>query len=456
MQIDKIKKLIRGGEHQEAEFKESFHSSQGISKLICAFSNTIGGIILLGVKDNGMIKGVSKNIDTIQKRIADANSCVHPSPIITVEVKRIDKKKIIVIIVHKADSSIFHTFGGVIYIRIGSTVQKLEGNSIVQFLRDRQLLLFEDQVEPSSRIEDLDTNKIKDYLDIRNQKIHLNEDSIKKFVFNKKLAVISDKDGLKNLALLFFAKNIQDFYPYAQIKLVRFDGLKPVKVIAYEEAKGSLVEMIEQSMNFVKRFISKEYKIEGLKRKEIAFIPEEAIREAIINSVAHRDYFNKNEIQLNIFDDRLEIINPGSLPEGMKEDLLGSLSVQRNPMIYQFLKDYGYMEGIGSGISRIYSLMKKFNLKKPEFKVTKNHFRVILMNEKIRKMIVGLNNRQNEVLSVLKTKESIKSKRYAEMFNISVPSAVNDLNELEKKGYIKKVGSYKGAYYKLKENGKED
>src|SRR3989338_10676160 len=143
---------------------------------------------------------------------------------------------------------------------------------------------------------------------------------------------------IKNIALLFFAKELQSFHPHIQVKLVSFDGMEPIKVIAYEDAKGSLPEMIEQAANFVKRFISKEFIIKGLKREEILLLPEEAVREAIINSVAHRDYFNKNEIQLSIFDDRVEITNPGGLPEGMSQELLGSLSIQRNPRIYQLLK----------------------------------------------------------------------------------------------------------------------
>lgn len=456
MDVKKIKQLINDGESEEIEFKESFHSFQEISKLICSFSNTVGGIILLGVKDNGDIKGLPKDMDSLQKKIASANSNIHPSPMINVELKEIKNKRIVLIIVHKADSSVFHSFEGVIYVRIGSTTQKLEGNSIVQFLKDRQILLFEQQIEPSASEQDLDKNKIQSYLFKRNQKIELNEKNLENFLLNKKLASFQNGMKIKNIGLLFFAKNIQEFYPYAQIKLVRFDGNEAVDVISYEEAKGSLVEMIEQSINFVKRFISKEFKITGGKREEISFVPEEAIREAIINAVAHRDYFNKNEIQVSIFDDRIEFTNPGGLPEGMSEDLLGSLSVQRNPMIYQFLKDYGYMEGLGSGISRIKNSLSKFNLKPPKFKITRDFFRLIIYNQKIKNFIKGLNKRQNEILEILKRKENLKSKEYAEIFKISIPSAVKDLNELEKKGYIKKVGKFRGVYYILKKKGEKN
>ncbi|MCX6750168.1 MAG: hypothetical protein NTZ83_01810 [Candidatus Pacearchaeota archaeon] len=221
-------------------------------------------------------------------------------------------------------------------------------------------------------------------------------------------------------------------------------------MLAYEEARGSLPQMIEHSLNFVRRFIAKEFVIKEVKRKEISLLPEDAIREAIINAIAHRDYFNKNEIQLSIFDDRLEITNPGGLPEGMTKELLGVLSIQRNPIIYHFLKDYGYMEGLGSGISKIFKVMKDADLEAPEFILTKEFFRVILkMGKVINKTKEKINKRQQKALEFLKENKQIKAKDYASMNKISVPTAVKDIKELWKKGYIKKVGTYRGVYYTL-------
>ena len=222
-----------------------------------------------------------------------------------------------------------------------------------------------------------------------------------------------------------------------------------MKVIAYEDAKGTLPEIIEQAYNFVKRFTTKEFKIEGMKRKEIPFIPEEAVREAIINAVAHRDYFNKNETQLSIFDDRIEITNHGGLPEGMSKELLGKLSVQRNPEIYRLLKDYGYMEGIGSGYSKIFKLVSEAGLVNPEYILTKDIFRIIFWNKKVTTLISGLNERQSKMLKYIRDKKEIKAEKYANLSEVTHPTAVADLKRMEKLGFIKKIGSYRGAYYVL-------
>jgi ATP-dependent DNA helicase RecG len=357
-------------------------------------------------------------------------------------------KRIAQITVHRSDVSNFHSISGVIYIRVGSTTQRLEGQSIVEFLRNRQILLFEEGTDQKAEISDLDKEKMGKYLRARKNPDFLDTHSVEDFLKSKKLLAV--QSGIKNAALIFFAKDPQKFFPYAQIKLVRFDGIEPVKVIAYEEAKGDPVEMIKQSMNFVGRFLSREFVIKGAKREEIPLLPEDAIREAIVNAVAHRDYFNKNEIQLSIFNDRIELTNPGGLPEGMDKTLLGSFSVQRNPLVYQFLKDYGYMEGIGSGISRMRDSLRDASLSDPEFILSKEFFRIVLRVASPHGDKTALNARQLKGIEFLKENRRIKSRDYAKINKVSVPSAVSDLNALQKLGIVKNVGKHRGTYYVLK------
>ncbi|MFH1510786.1 MAG: ATP-binding protein [Candidatus Woesearchaeota archaeon] len=450
MDTENLKRIIHEGEGSEVEFKQSFHSFQEVAKIVCAFANTAGGILTLGVSDNGMVAGVREDLDSVQQKISQCSRTIQPNPVVGLEVHTIDKKKLVVVVVHKADSSVFHTVGGVIYVRIGSTIQKLDGQSIVEFLRNRQILLFEESLETSATLEDIDIAKVSSYLELRKQADYLKMHSLEEFLVNRRLASLQPVLRIKNSALLFFSKYLQSFFPYAQIKLVRFDGNEPIKVLAYEEAGGSLPQVIEQSLNFVRRFVAKEFVISGAKRKETHILPEEAFREAVINAVAHRDYFNKNEIQLSIFDDRLEITNPGGLPEGMTRELLGVLSIQRNPVIYQFLKDYGYMEGIGSGISKIFKAMKDSQLGLPEFVSAKGFFRIVLP---IRKGLAftEFNKRQLRALEYLRMHKRMKAKEYSSINSVSIPTALKDIKELEKKKYLKKIGSYRGAYYVLVE-----
>jgi ATP-dependent DNA helicase RecG len=376
METEKLKKIIDDGENTEVELKQSFQSVQDVARIISAFANTQGGLLILGVGDDGAILGLKDDLDKLQQKVSQASRIIHPAPILSVETHTVDGKKLLVVAAHKADSSVFHSVEGVIYVRIGSTIQKLEGQSIVEFLRNRQILLFEESIDPAAKLDDIDETKVRAYLEKRGQPGYLNDHSLSDFLLSKKIASLQPDLKIKNSALLFFTKDTQAFLPQTQIKLVRFGGKEPMNVIAYEDAKGNIPQTIEHTANFVMRFVPKSFLIEGMQRKDIPALPERAVREAIINAVAHRDYFNKNETQVSVFDDRLEITNPGGLPEGMTEQLLGALSIQRNPVVYQMLKDYGHMEGIGSGITKMRGLMKEAGLSEPEFAISKEFFRI--------------------------------------------------------------------------------
>ena len=187
MDIENLLRIIKEGESIEVEFKQSFHSFQDIAKIICAFANTQGGLLILGVDDKGKIEGIKENLDVVQQKIAQSNSTIQPNPLTNIEIHTIDKRKLIVIIVHKADSSVFHSVGGIIYIRLGNTIQKLEGQSMVEFLRNRQILLFEESIEGTPKIEDIDFNKVKSYLETRSQSDYLKSHSLKDFLLSKLL-----------------------------------------------------------------------------------------------------------------------------------------------------------------------------------------------------------------------------------------------------------------------------
>src|SRR3989344_970476 len=203
MEIKILKEIIGRGESAEVEFKKSFHSFQEIAKTICAFANTQGGILILGLNDKGRTEGVEGSMDQLQRKISDANSNIHQKPIIKIEVYDIDKKNIVVIIVHKAETTVFHSFEGVIYVRIGATTQKLDGTSILDFLRNRQILLFDEGIEYSAKLDSLDEEKIKDYLKLRNQYDYLKNHNLKDFLVSKKLATSLPELKLKNVAILF-------------------------------------------------------------------------------------------------------------------------------------------------------------------------------------------------------------------------------------------------------------
>jgi len=455
MDKEQLLEIIKAGENQEVEFKESFHSSQDISKIICSLANTLGGTLILGVSDKGEIKGIKENLDKLQQKISNSNQAIYPQPLISIKPHGLNNKKIIVVIIQRSSDNTYHTFQGAIYVRVGSTTKRLEGQTHLEYLRNRQILSFDESYEPYAKLEDIDENKIKVYLQLRDQSNYLDNHTIKDFLISHRLARDNGKLNIKNPAILLFGRDPIKFFPQIEIKLVKFRGIEPVEIIDHQLLRDDLINSIEKAINFVKSNIKKAIKVTGVKRTEVLEYPESVIREAIVNAVAHRDYFSKDAIQIYIFDNRIEITNPGSLPKGLPKELFGTISVQRNPITYRFLRDYGYVEGLGTGIPRMKNAMRKRGLADPQFKFTETFFRITLYNSKtIKKPIESfedLNERQKRAINYLKKHKSLKAKTYAQINKVSHATAINEINELIYYGYLKKIGAYRGVYYVLNE-----
>ena len=455
MDKDQLLEVIENGETQEVEFKQSFHSSQDFSKLMSGFANTYGGMVIVGVGAKKEIIGVKEDIDQTQQKISAAAQAISPPIVPEIQVYTIEGKKIIAIIIQKAIDNTFHTFQGVVYVKVGSTLKKIEGNQLVEFLRSRQILCF-DEISGEGTINDLDIEKIKGYLKIRGHDDFLKNNSIENFLISSKLASKNGSLKIKNATLLFFAKEPADFFSQIEIKLVQFDGTEPVKIISHQLIQSDPVNSIEKSLSFFKKNLSKSIEItDKAKREEKFEYPIDVVREAIVNAVAHRDYFSKDAIQIYLFSNRIEITSPGSLPFGLPRELFGTLSVRRNPIIYRLLRDYDYVEGLGSGVPRMINSMREHKLKDPEFGIYEHFFRIVLYNlkgsQKPIEKYADLNERQKKAVEFLKKHKSLKTKKYMELNNTSFGTAIADITELLKFKYVKKVGSYRGAYYVLNE-----
>lgn len=453
MEIEQLKKIISLGENQEVEFKEAF-GQQKACKILSGFGNAFGGIIIYGISDKGKVKGMRGSIDELQKNISAASQCISPSPIVTIEHHRLEKKNVIVTTIQKAIDTVYYTYDGAIYVRIGSTTRKLDGQSHLDFLRDKHILSFDDSYEESAKVQDLDIDRIQEYLEKRDKKTFLKNHSVEDFLISKKLASKNGKLKIKNSAVLLFSKDPQAFYSQNEIKLVKFLDHEPVEIVSHKLIQKNLFDSIEESINFVKENIQKSIKLTGeARRKDVYDYPIEAIREAIVNAVTHRDYFSRDSIQVYIFNNRIEITSPGSLPRGLTKELFGTISVRRNPITYLFLRDLGYVEGLGTGVPRMKNYARKMGLRDPEFIFTECFFRVIFYNKKGSKKPIksknDLNERQIKALDYLKRNKTVKSSTYEELNKVSHGTAVSEINEMVEFKYLKKIGKYRGAYYIL-------
>jgi ATP-dependent DNA helicase RecG len=174
---------------------------------------------------------------------------------------------------------------------------------------------------------------------------------------------------VNNTGALFFSKKLSDIYFHTAVTCALYKGTEKVQVLDRRDFNDDLISSIEGAMVFLKQYIPVRYEMTGsTRRKEIPEIPYDALREALINAVVHRDYFEKGaNVMVEMFDDRIEITNPGGLVKGLKPADFGKKSALRNPTIASLLHHANYIEKMGTGISKIRKLMKEAKLSPPKF-----------------------------------------------------------------------------------------
>ncbi len=177
------------------------------------------------------------------------------------------------------------------------------------------------------------------------------------------------KLSVNNTGALFFSKTLEDIYKHTVVTCVLYKGSERVDILDRKDFNEDLLLNIDQAMIFLKRHLSLRYEITGApRRKEVLEIPEKALREAVINAVAHRDYFERGaNVMVEIFDDRVEISNPGGLVKGLTPENFGKKSILRNPSIASLLHRIDYIEKMGTGISRMRTALREAKLPPPKF-----------------------------------------------------------------------------------------
>lgn len=434
-------------ESQTTEFKPTWRDEY--FKVICAFANTDGGELILGVDDKGRVKGLENAKKLLEDLPNKINNKLGLIPSVTIKSK--GKREIIYIKI--LPSSVPVSYDGKYYIRSGSTTQELKGSELARFLLKKMGKTW-DSISCNGTFSDIKTSSIEEFKNIsRNRIPSISKlDSIEKIFSNLKL--MTDDGNLTNSAILLFGKNPQSFFISAKTRIGRFKT--STDIIDTVIAEGNLFEQLEKIIEAIKKHLNVRFQIQGIQRKDIWDYPIEAIREAVINALIHKDYSSTADIQIRIYDDKIWIWNPGKLPPELSIDDLKKehSSYPRNPLIANAFYLAGFIEKWGSGTKRIVDLCKEHGLPEPEYKEEQGGFSVwlykdIYTEENLRKM--GLNERQIKAVMYVKERGKITNKEYQKLTGVSKPTATRDLDELTKKSILEQFGvTGKGTFYKLK------
>ena len=348
-----IKNLILTGEGYRIEFKRSVDKT--LIEEACAFANSSGGCILVGVADDGTVKGIDTG-NRLRSQIQDTLSQLQPKLDISVEAK----KNLILIHVPKGGEKPYSCSRG-FFMRVGANSQKMTRNEIISFFKKEGRVNFEELISEKASFErDFDPKAFKYFL-----KLSGISPAIKQDILLQNLDCLATDKKMTNLGVLFFAKDIDFIMNHASVDCALFKGSDKVKILDRKLYKGNIIENIESALAFVQRHTNTEYVITGRpRREEIPDYPETSLREAIVNAVCHRDYFERRcHVVVEVFSDRVEIYNPGGLPSGLDPKNFGTKSVPRNLLIASMLHRANYIERAGTGISRIKEALAKHKKK---------------------------------------------------------------------------------------------
>jgi ATP-dependent DNA helicase RecG len=452
-------KFIDKKESENLEFKKSVGEWKEIVETVAAFSNTSGGRIIVGVSKSGNIVGMEIGKNTIEdltnKIVTNTDPKIYPK----IAAEKIGEKNVIIIEVNESTDKLVLAFGRP-FKRVGKSTIKMSKDeyetSILE--KHKEKLRFDNQICEDTRLGDIDEEEIKLFLKKAKTERGLNIEldlSLKEILMRLKL--IKDSK-LTNSAILLFGKNPQSFFIQAEVKCVRFKGTGVTgTMIDMKDIGSNLIDQVIEVEKFIFSHISLTSWIENgkIERQEKWEYPPKAIREALVNAIAHRDYRSPSKVQVRIFDDRIEFWNPGKLPEGWTVETLKEKHESKpfNPLIARAFFWIKYIEEVGTGTNKIIDWCKEWGLPEPDFEYTGTNIVTTFRKSKLTREYLenlGLNERELKIIEHIKVNNRITSSAIQKMFNVRRKAANSYLKKLIDLGLIARKGAGKMIYYVFK------
>ena len=476
MTIDDLKKLIAPDEHRELELKKTTGELKDGMHSACAFLNTDGGWLFFGITPTSL-KIIGEQVtDSTQREISQALSGLEPA--VDVRVEYIDVPD------HPGNQVIAMCFDGWVwgkepytyhkcpYYRVESTTREMPREMFEERLKAAKPHKFgwEKQVAEDYTIADMDEGRIRGAVrlgvDYGRISASANGEDIgmllQKFHFYK-------NGQVTNGAVMLFAKDTS-VYPQLLLRMARFVGTDKNEFLDNKRVRGNFFDLLDAGMEFAYKHLNLGGKIVGLHREDKLEIPIPALREALINALCHRTYdLPSDSVSLAIYDDRLEIVNPGHLPPQLTPEsmMLPHDSHPMNPDIADFMFKTTYLDSWGSGVKRMVDACKQADVplpryelrpggiaiifERPKKQVAPQHFTKDFIKDFIKEQGMQLAERQVEILLLIDADSSITSQKLSERLSrknsATARTITKDTNYLQELGILKRVGGRKDGHW---------
>jgi ATP-dependent DNA helicase RecG len=392
MNLSQLKSLAKYGESDVLEFKKTTGQRSEAMRKVCAFLNSeIGGTVLFGVSDNGQIIGQAVTDDT-KRDIAHELRKIEPHVNITVKSTAIGTGKHVIALIVKSGKNKPYSYDGRAYMRNQSTTLQMPREVYIQLLQDnqQQKLSWDKLTTNKCTLNDLDKKRIREIVHLAVQTGRMPKSAERASIpeILQKLDLLNNEqssdrthDLLTNAAVILFCKAEKKQFRHAEIRLARFDGVTKSVILDQKDLRGNVFDLFDGAMKYLTFSLPIAGKfVEGNPyRIDTPAIPFDVLREGILNALIHRDYsVEGSSIDVAIYDDRVEIDNPGRLPQGLSlHDLTKKhKSVRRNQLIAEVLFVCGMIERWGRGTLEMIEICKKAGNPVPKFEQSTGFFSV--------------------------------------------------------------------------------
>ncbi len=432
--------LLKRPEGKTLEVKRDLSSPEGVLKTIVAFANTAGGSVLIGVEDrSGRVRGIAEPLDVEEQLANLISDHISPRLLPDIEIHAWHRTHVMIVQVHP--SSIRPHFikregpeAGV-YVRVGSTNRRADAELVQELRRIARGEAYDEQpmIDVDSEAVDFQAAS-ESFAGVRRLK---RKDLIT-------LRILTDYQGRQVPTvggMLLFGRGRERYFPDAWIQAGRFGGTNKSNITDRVEIHSLPVQAVEEAIAFVEKHALHGATIGRVKRRDHSNLPPVAVREAVINAVAHADYSQHGApIRIAIFDDRLEIENPGLLPFGLTiADLENGISKLRNRVIGRVFNALGLIEQWGSGIQRIVSACRDAGLAAPKFEEIATRFRVTILTERVGSP--QLDETDQAILRALANEGGLLTSEVAAVIKLTSRATRTRLNRFVERGLVRALGS---------------
>ncbi|MCC6867420.1 MAG: putative DNA binding domain-containing protein [Burkholderiales bacterium] len=432
--------LLKQPEGKTLEFKRDLSSPHGVLKTIVAFANTSGGVLLIGVEDGTRhIRGVSAPLEVEERLVNVIADGVQPRLMPDIEILPWRRTNVIGVEVHPSSARPHHVqregADGGVYVRVGSTNRRADPDLVGEIKRFARGESFDEQAMPDLDSEAIDFRVASEsFAPVR--RLQRKDLETLRLVAGYQRRFVPTIGGV-----LLFGKDMGRHFPDAWIQAGRFGGVDKSVIADRLEIRLPLASAVEAALDFVRKHSIQSAAIGSGRRKDRWNLPPVAVREAVVNAVVHADYSQRGApIRISIFDDRLEVENPGLLPFGLTiDDLQRGVSKLRNRVIGRVFHELGLIEQWGSGVQRMASACRAAGLDAPVFEEIGHRFRVTIRTVRTHETLVDDTDRA--ILDTVAAPDGRSTREVAEAIGLTTRATRTRLMRLMDRGLVRVLGS---------------